>query len=210
MACWNTVVPYLCPEMPARQKEALAYGVKASIVFTQLALRSWKALHKLGVRAVYAPGSYYPSVRMNHPVTIGGYRFPASPEEPMALLMVHVPTKPGLSQREQRRAGQHEILATPFETYEHQAYDQLDRMFGAAGFESRRDVAAITVNRWTHGYAYEYSSLWDPDWPEAERPCAIARQRFGRIAIANSDARAKSQTWAAIGEAHRAAIELEA
>jgi spermidine dehydrogenase len=81
-------------------------------------------------------------------------------------------------------------------------------MFGAGGFDSRRDVAAITVNRWTHGYAYEYSTLWDPDWPEAERPCVIARRRFGRITIANSDAHAKSQTWAAIAEAHRAVGEL--
>jgi len=208
MACWNTVVPYLCPEMPPKQKEALAYGVKASIVFTQLALKNWTALHKLGVRAVYAPGSYYPSVRMNHPVTIGGYRFSSSPDEPIALLMIHVPTKPGLSQRDQRRAGQHEILATPFETYERHAHDQLDRMFGPGGFESRRDVAAITVNRWTHGYAYEYSTMWDPDWPESERPYVVARQPFGRITIANSDARAKSQTWAAIGEAHRAVMEL--
>jgi spermidine dehydrogenase len=208
MACWNTVVPYLCPEMPAKQKEALAYGVKCAIVFTQLALRNWKAMHKLGVRAVYAPGSYYTSVRMNHPVTIGGYRFPTSPDEPMALLMIHVPKVPGGSQREQRRAAQRQILATPFETFERHAYDQLDRMFGAGGFDSRRDVAAITVNRWTHGYAYEYSAMWDPEWPEAERPYVVGRQPFGRITIANSDARGKSQTWAAIGEAHRAVGEL--
>jgi spermidine dehydrogenase len=208
LACWHTVVRYLCPEMPTRQKEALAYGVKAGIVFTQLALKNWTALHKLGVRSVYCPGSYYASVRMNHPVTMGGYRFAVAPEEPLALLMVHVPTTPGLSQREQRRAGHLEILATPFEIYEGRAYDQLDRMFGTGGFEAKRDVAAITVNRWTHGYAYEYSSLWDPDWAPDERPNVVASRPFGRITIANSDAHAKSQTWAAIGEAHRAVEEL--
>ncbi len=208
LACWNTVIPYLCPEMPMEQKKALAYGVKAPIIFTQVALKNWKALHKLGISSAYCPGSYFTKLRMNHPVNMGDYRYPATPEDPMAVLLIRAAAKPGLSQREQHRAGQIELYSTPFETFERHVHDQLSRMLASGGFDASRDIEAITVNRWPHGYTYEYSSLWDTTSSGVEPPNVLARRRFGRIAIANSDAAAKAQTWAAIGEAHRAVQEL--
>ena len=82
-------------------------------------------------------------------------------------------------------------------------------MLGGGGFDPARDIAAITVNRWPHGYAYEYNTLWDAAaWPGAEKPCVVGRQRFGRIAIANSDAGARAYTNGAIDQAHRAVGEL--
>jgi spermidine dehydrogenase len=147
-------------------------------------------------------------MRMNHPVNMGDYHYPESPEDPMAILLIRAATKPGLSQRAQRRIGQMELYSTAFETFERHVHEQLGRMFADTGFEASRDIEAITVNRWPHGYAYEYSSLWDATTPGSEPPNVIARQRFGRIAIANCDAAAKAQTWAAIGEAHRAVEEL--
>jgi len=70
-----------------------------------------------------------------------------------------------------------------------------------AGFDSAEDILAITVNRWPHGYAYNYLDLWDPDWPPGEAPHEIARRRFGNIAIANADAGANAYTHVAIDEA---------
>ena len=64
------------------------------------------------------------------------------------------------------------------------------------------------MNRWPHGYAYEYNSLYDPDWPEDQQPCVIGRQPFGRISIANSDAEAFAYTNAAIDQAYRAVNEV--
>jgi spermidine dehydrogenase len=84
----------------------------------------------------------------------------------------------------------------------------LGRVLGAGGFDPARDIEAITVNRWPHGYAYEYNPLWDADWPVGQRPCDIARQRFGRIAIANSDAAAAAYTDQAFDQAYRAVQEL--
>jgi spermidine dehydrogenase len=84
----------------------------------------------------------------------------------------------------------------------------LGRVLGPGGFDPARDIVAITVNRWPHGYAYEYNPLWDPDWPIGERPCDIARQRFGRITIANSDAAAAAYTDQAFDQAYRAVQEL--
>ncbi len=81
-------------------------------------------------------------------------------------------------------------------------------MLGAAGFDPSRDIEGITVNRWAHGYAYEYDSLSDPDWPEDQRPCILGRRRFGNISIANSDAGASAYTNAAIDQAYRAVHEI--
>lgn len=98
---------------------------------------------------------------------------------------------------------------TPFAAFEQAVLAQLTRMLGAGGFEASRDILALTVNRWPHGYAYQYNSLWDPFWIDGgPLPCVAARQPFGRIAIANADAAAYSYTDAAIDQAHRAVAEL--
>ncbi|MBK6308534.1 MAG: hypothetical protein IPF47_23525 [Gemmatimonadetes bacterium] len=122
--------------------------------------------------------------------------------------MHRTPCVPGLPVRDQQRAGRGELLATPYATYERNVRDQLARMLGKGGFDPARDIAAITVNRWSHGYAYEYNSLWDPTWPAGESPCEIGRQPVGNITIANSDAAAYAYTDAAIDMAWRAVREL--
>src|SRR5262249_36496356 len=118
------------------------------------------------------------------------------------------PCKPGLPARDQHRFGHQDLYVTPFETFEHEIRKQLDGMLGGAGFDADRDILGITVNRWPHGYAYEYSSLWDEQWKPGESPCEIARARFGRIAIANSDAGASAYANVAMDQAHRAVSEL--
>jgi spermidine dehydrogenase len=208
LACWNMVIPYLCPELPAEQKEALHYGVKVPLVYTVVALRNWTAFHKLGVRGVSCPGMYHSSIGLDQAVNIGNYRSPQSPDEPMLVRMLRTPCQPGLSARDQQRAGHYELLATPFDKFERNIRDQLARVMGAGGFDPARDIEAITVNRWPHGYAYEYNPLWDPDWPEGKRPCDMARRRHGRITIANSDAAAAAYTDQAIDQGYRAVQEL--
>jgi spermidine dehydrogenase len=208
LACWNMVIPYMCPELPDKQKEALHYGVKVPLVYTSVAIRNWTAFQKLGVRRVVCPGMYHTDVTLDLAVNIGEYTSSKSPDEPILLRMTRTPCMPGSSARDQQRAGHYELLATPFETFERNIRDQLGRVLGAGGFDPARDIVAITVNRWPHGYAYEYNPLWDPDWPIGERPCDIARQRFGRITIANSDAAAAAYTDQAFDQAYRAVQEL--
>lgn len=208
MACYNMMIPYLCPELPEKQKDALAEGVKAPLVYTHVAIRNWQMFEKLGMWQVVCPGSYHTYVALDFPVSIGNYKFPSHPDEPMVLFMLRTPCKPGLSQKDQYRAGRMELFTTPFETFERNIRDQLGRMFGKEGFEPGRDIAGITVNRWAHGYAYGYNTLFDPDLPEDERPHVIGRKPFGRITIANSDAAARAYTDAAIDEAYRAVNEV--
>ena len=208
LACWNVVIPYICPDLPPEQKQALHYGVKVPLVYTVVALRNWSSFHKLGIRGVSCPGMYHSSINLDQAINIGEYKPSRSAEDPILVRMLRTPCQPGLPAREQQRAGHYELLATPFETFERNIRDQLARVLGSGGFDPARDIEAITVNRWPHGYAYEYNPLWDPDWPLGERPCDIARRRFGRITIANSDAAAAAYTDQAIDQGYRAVQEL--
>ena len=208
LACYNGMIPYLCPELPQKQKEALAYLVKAPLVYTHVALRNWTAFHKLGVHHIVAPGGYHTYVALDFPVSLGQYRFPSGPEEPMVLFMLRTPCRPGLPPRAQHRAGRMELMQTPFSTFERNIRDQLTRMLGEAGFDAARDIEGITVNRWAHGYAFTPNTLFDPDWKEEEKPWVIGRKRFGNIAIANSDAGASAYSDVAVDQGYRAVKEL--
>ncbi|MGB6385976.1 MAG: NAD(P)-binding protein [Terriglobales bacterium] len=209
LACYNMVIPYLCPEMSDAQKEALAYCVKMPLVYTNVQISNWKAFQKLGISAVYAPGSYFSNITLDFPVSMGSYHFPSSPDESCLLHLLHVPCKPGANCKDQYRAGRWQLVSTPFETFERQVRDELGRVLAAGGFDSARDIEAITVNRWPHGYAYEYNELFEPlDRPQSERPCVIGRQPFGRIKIANSDADGHAYTNTAIDQGYRAVREI--
>jgi spermidine dehydrogenase len=182
--------------------------VKVPLVYASVALRDWRAFRALGVARVHAPGSWFTSLWLDPKTTIGGYDSVRSPEEPVLLFLQRVPCAPGLDQRAQHRAGRAELLATPFERFEREIRGQLQRILGAGGFDAARGVTGVTVNRWPHGYAYEYNALFDPDWPPGGAPHEVGRARFGRIAVANSDAGAAAYTDSAIEQAHRAVEEL--
>jgi spermidine dehydrogenase len=209
LACYNMVIPYLCSEMSDRQKEALAYCVKIPLVYTNVQISNWKAFQKLGISAIYAPASYFSNITLDFPVSMGSYHFPSSPDESCLLHLLRAPCEPGLPCKDQYRAGRWELINTKFETFERNVRDELGRTLGPGGFDPARDIQAITVNRWPHGYAYEYNELFEPiGRPESERPCVIGRQPFGRIRIANSDADGHAYTNTAIDQAHRAVGEI--
>ncbi len=208
LACWNSVIPYLCPEMPEQQKQALSYAVKLPLTYTNVVIRNWRCFHKLGISGVSCPGSYFAGVSLDFPVSLGDYRYPSSPDEPTALHLSRSSTKPGLPPKEQFRAGRYELLTTPFRVFEHNIRDQLGRILGAGGFDPASDIEAITVNRWPHGYAYEYAYLGEPDWTDEDMPCVIGRKPFGRVAVANSDAGGEAYVDCAIDQGHRAIRDL--
>jgi len=209
LACWNMMIPYLCPELPDAQKQALHQLVKIPLVYTGVAIRNWRAFAKLGVMGISAPGSYWSGIRLNWPVDVGQYKSVRSPDDPMVLFLIRTPTSPGLPERDQHRAGRYELLSTSFEDFELKIRDQLQRTLGPAGFSAKDDIMAITVNRWPHGYAYEFNPLFDDfSLPADQWANIVGRRRFGRIAIANSDSGARAYTDSAIDQAHRAVTEL--
>ncbi len=209
LACWHVVVPYICDELPDKQKEALASAQKVPLLYTNVLVRNWKAFEKAGTNSIYAPGMYHSYVNLDQPVSIGGYECARKPEDPIVVHMMKAACQPGLPARQQHVAGRMELYTTTFETMERNIRDQLARMLAGGGFDPARDIAGLTVNRWPHGYAYEYNSLFDSFWLEGgETPCEVARKTFGRIAIANADAGAYAYTDEAINQAYRAVGDL--
>ncbi len=209
LACWHASIPYLCPELPASQKEALAFAIKVPLVYTNVLIRNWTSFQKLGISGFSAPGGWHTEVRLDLPVSVGNYRHPKDPNEPIVLHLAKSACQPGRPIREQHRLGRAELFSTPFSTIERKIRDQLGRALGAGGFDPARDILGITVNRWPHGYAYQYNSLFDDFWFEGKpTPCETARVRYGRIAFANADAAAYSYTDAAIDQAYRAVRDL--
>ncbi len=209
LACWHVVIPYICEELPEKQKTALSEAAKVPLLYTNVALSNWTAFQKLGASSVYAPGGYHSFFTLDIPVSIGGYECARKPDEPIIVHMMKTPCKPGHPARDQHRIGRGELFMTPFEAIERNVRDELGRALSGGGFDPARDISEITVNRWPHGYAYEYNSLWDPFWLEGtETPCEVARKPFGRIAIANADAGAYAYTDCAIDQAYRAVGEI--
>ena len=208
LACYHSIIPRLCPELGEPQRASLLFGVKTPLVYTNVLLRNWQSFQKLGVSHVYTPSGYYALMFLDFPVSLGEYRPSLTPQEPILLHLVRVPCDPGKPRRDQHRAGRADLLRTTFEHFERETRNLLAGVLQGGGFDPARDISGITVNRWPHGYADFGDPLTDPDWPEAERPWVVARQRFGRIAIANSDAAHEAETHAAIDEGHRAVQEL--
>ncbi|HZR25865.1 MAG TPA: NAD(P)-binding protein [Vicinamibacterales bacterium] len=208
LACYNALIPSLVPELPQPQRDALAYSVKVPMMYNNVLIRRWTSFQTLGVTNINAPGMYHTSTSLDPGTTIGAYRGVTTPDEPIIVRMVRNPNAPGLPRREQHRAGQRELLSMSFQQFELEIRRQLARMLAGGGFDPATDIVGITVNRWPYGYAYTYDTLGDPDMPPEQRPHVIGRQRFGRIAIANSDAGAAAFTNQAIDEAHRAVEEL--
>lgn len=209
LACFNMIVPYLMPELPQQQRDALARNVKAPLVYTNVVTRNWRPWAALKVHEISAPMSFHCRVKLDYPVDLGGYRHPRDPDKPICIHMVHVPGEPhqGLEARDQFRIGRQKLLDMSFEEIEKHVRSDLDRMLSAGGFSSGRDIAAITVNRWSHGYAYAQNSLFDTD-DEFAAASALARRKAGNVAIANSDSEWSAYAHSAIDAAHRAVGEL--
>lgn len=210
LACYNAMIPHLCPEMSDEQKVGLRYGVKVPLVYASVLLENGRAFSKLGGNLVTCPKDPFTMVSSAPPTTTGGYEPPRGPEDPMVLLMMANPTpKPAgdESLRDLLRIGRTSIFTTSFETYEQQIRDQLQSLLGKHGFDHQAEIRAVTVNRWPHGYAYWRMLLDDPDWAEGQAPHEIGRAKFGRISIANSDSHAMPYMDAAIEAGWRAVSE---
>jgi spermidine dehydrogenase len=210
LANYNTMIPYMLPELAAGQRAALAAGVKAPLVYINVALRNWRPWVKRGVHEVTNPMGFSARIKLDYPVSIGGYACSRSPDEPIVVHMIYVPDTdaPGLDQRAGWRAARELLYAMRFAEFELQARDELTRIAGDGGFVADRDIAAITVNRWAHGYAYAFNPLFDQE-PAGGKPLnEVGRARVGNVAIANSDAAWDAYAHAAMDEAHRAVSEL--
>ena len=210
LACYHSIIPHLCPAMSDTQKAALKYQVKVPMILTNVLLRNSQALDKLGVDAVSCPGRLHARLFLFKGLHTGGYKRSDTADEAVSLVFWGSvsPPEDAVDIRSQLRGSRQKLLELSFEDFEREVRTVLDGLLGPAGFDVAEDILAITVNRWPHGYAYEYMQLWDPEWESGGAPHEIARQPFGSITIANADAGASAYTHVAIDQAYRAVADL--
>jgi spermidine dehydrogenase len=210
-AGYHAMLPHVCPELPQAQIDAIAYATKVPLVYINVALRNWQAFAKLGFSDIaVAKADLMHSFGMDFPVSMGGYQYTASPDQPVLVHGNYVPCLPGsgLSSMQQHKAGSAQLLQMSFADFEEKIVGQLSGALAGGGFDAQRDIAGITVNRWPHGYAYEYNELFDdPSFGPEKGPHITARRQLGRISIANSDSSAYAYVDGAMDAAARAVDE---
>lgn len=209
LACYNMMIPYILDGLPEEQATALSMNVKVPLVYINVAQRNWRSWVKLGASSISCPAGKIASMSLDVPVSLGDYRFAQTPDDPIVSHHLFVPLndETDADMRTQYRIARQAIYEMKFGEFETALREQMTRALGPAGFDFDRDVAAITVNRWPHGYAYTPDTLHDDPAEQAAR-VLLARRPVGKVAIANSDAGWDAYTNVAIDEAWRAVNEL--
>jgi spermidine dehydrogenase len=208
LACWHRVIPYLTNEVGPDQGFALSDQQKVPLIYTNVLLRNWKALDELKIDGARARGNFWSGFEIDFPVSMGDYKFADTPEDPVILHLSKVMVEPGLPSREQALAGKRAMVNLTFEEMERSIRELLTKALAGTSFDPAADIEAITCNRWSHGYAYEYMRPWDQFWPDGPLPIEMARKPWGRIAVANSDSGAYAYAHSAIDQAVRAVRDL--
>jgi spermidine dehydrogenase len=209
MACYNGIIPSICPELPSKQVEAIRYSTKIPFVVGSFAIRNWRAFADAGIHSAYTPGdAYFKRLFLDFPVSMGDYHYSKGPDEPIVISGWYSPTTRGLPAKDQYRAGRAKLMQMSYDDFEKDVYSHLDGMLGPHGFDAERDIAAITLNRWPHGYAYEFEGIGvNSEYGRHNGPHIAGRAQLGRISIANSDSEAYAYVQGAIDAADRAVNE---
>ena len=197
LACYNMMIPHIVSGLPQDQYKALSKLTKIPLQFSNVGMKNWRAMKEIGVGMAMSPGNIHQAVNMDFPVSVGGYEYTKTPDDPCILHMrcCLQGDTPGAPAEVQFREARYRMLGLDFKHYELEIRSHLEGMFPKKLFNFDKDVQSITVNRWAHGYSYG-------------NPGQIGRRPFGRITIANSDAVNSSLVQRAIDEAWRAVKEL--
>ncbi|MBT3624896.1 MAG: NAD(P)-binding protein [Gammaproteobacteria bacterium] len=209
LACYNMAIPHICPTIPEQQKRALAQLVKMPLVYNNVLLRNWRPFSELGIGIAYSPQKWNRLTMLDFPVSMNGYSFATTPDDPIMLHMSRAVAGNGATPEEQSRNGRYELLERNFTAFEKDIREHLSGMLSETDFDPGRDIAGITVNRWPHGYAWTPNPIFNAEFEPGDAPNEIGRQPFGRIHIANSDAGARAYLDCAIDEAYRAVSEIK-
>ena len=207
MACYNVMIPHIVPDLPEEQAAALSRTMRIPLFYSTVGLRNWRAMKEMEIGVAISPGNMHQAVLMDFPVSLGGHNCTRTPDDPCAILMVGCPygETVGAPPIEQFREARRKMLKLKFEDYENEIREHLTGMLPNGSFDFDRDVESITVNRWSHGYGYRGTSLFDSDLRES---VLKGREPFGRITIANIDSGLSSYIHVAIDQAWRAVKEL--
>ena len=203
---WTT--KHVVRDLPASHRDAYAQFYRSPCLMANVAVRNWRFLYKLGMsgcRWFEGLGDYLAVRRM---AILGDDSSTFGPDSPTVLTIKVLFARPGLPVGEQGNRGRAELLGTTFAQYERALREQLGDMFAAGGFDPRRDVAGVILNRWGHAYVNPQPGFF---FGTGGRPAPrdVLRDRpHGRIAFANTDLAGAADHRNSIREADRAVRQL--
>ena len=137
LACWNMMIPYLCPELPeAAEGGASLLGQNAPGLYQRGAYATGARSTGLGIAGVKSPGwlSQLFSRLTRRWILVGILRSARPIGRFWCTWYVRHATR--AFEHDQNRAGRAELLATPFETFEREIRDQLGRTLAARWLRS--------------------------------------------------------------------------
>lgn len=207
LACFNMVIPYILKDLPADQASALKLNVKVPMIYTNVLLKNWKPWVKLGVHEIYGINTFHSRLKLDYPVSLGGYKHTIDDNKPIVAHLVHVPSLPlEKDPRTALRKARKTFFALKPEDIQSHIIKDLSRMLGPGGFQES-DILEICVNRWSHGYSYSANTLVETE-EESTKLMELARKKVGQVTIANSDSAWSAYAHSAIDEAYRAVTEF--
>jgi spermidine dehydrogenase len=208
MAGGNWTSKHIVRDLPVSHREAYAQFYRSPCLMANVAVRNWRFLYKMGMsgcRWFEGLGNYLSVRKM---AVIGNDSRSIGPDSPTVLTIKVLFAQPGLPIGEQGSRGRAQLLGTSFAQYERAFREQLGDMFAPGGFDPRRDIAGIILNRWGHAYVNPQPGFFfGVDGKPAPRD--ILRDRpHGRIAFANTDLAGAMDHRNSIREADRAVRQL--
>jgi spermidine dehydrogenase len=207
MAGGGWVTRRVVRDLPQDYEDAYRHFYHSPMMVVNVALNQWHSLYKLGLTACRWFDGFGFSCNIRQPMTVGDYRPPLDPNKP-TLVTFYVPFYyPGRSIQEQGSRGRQELLSTSYREYERQVREQLTRLFGSGGFNPKRDIAGIVLNRWGHAYVCPQPGFYfGREGKPAPRD--VIRKRHGRIAFGHSELFGHQYWLGAVDEGRRAAEQV--
>jgi spermidine dehydrogenase len=188
MATGGWMNRHVVRDLPPEYHEAYSGFVHAPMLVANVALTNWRFLHRLGITAAIwdrREGGFGYTCNIRNPMQVGDYQPPLDPDRPTILSFYTPFHRPGLDPREQVVRGRTELLTTSYPAYEQRIHAQMMKLFGSSGFDSRRDVAGLILNRWGHAYSVPVPGFFGGASGRAPRD--VIRRNHGRIAFAHSE-----------------------
>lgn len=204
--CWTT--KHIVRDLPDTQRHAYGQFYRSPCLMANVALRNWRFLYKMGIsgcRWFEGIGNY---TEVRRTALTGADSPGISPDSPVVLNLKILYSYPGMAIADQGNRGRGELLSIPFREYERQIRQQFTEMFARAGFDARRDIAGIILNRWGHAYLNPQPGFFFGEDGKPAPSEVLRAVPFGRIAFANTDLAGIMDHRSSILEAQRAVGQL--
>ena len=203
---WTT--KHVVQDLPQAQREAYGQFYRSPCMMANVAVRNWRFLYKMGMsgfRWFEGLGNY---TEVRKTALIGADSTTVSPDSPVVLPLKVLYAYPGLPIADQGHRGRGEMIATSFRDYEKQIRQQFTEMFSRSGFDARRDIAGIIINRWGHAYLNPQPGFFFGSDGRPAPSDVLRSTPHGRIAFANTDLAGIMDHRCSILEAERAVSQL--